>query len=66
MSYVAGVLDGWYLRDDEHLTICEPNDVTNGQEGLIVLKYLRDHPEELHLKAAALVIKAMGKAFPCK
>jgi hypothetical protein len=41
-------------------------DVTNGQAEDVVGKYLKDHPEERHHMAAALIIKAIAEAFPCK
>ncbi len=45
---------------------CIPENVTNGQVSDVVIKYLRDHPEERHILAAILVVKAMAEAFPCK
>lgn len=44
---------------------CTPDNVTNGQMEDIVVKYLKDHPDERHMLAAILVVKAMTKAFPC-
>jgi hypothetical protein len=46
--------------------VCRKEEVTNGQELRVVLKYLQDHPEELHLRSSALVEKALAKAFPCR
>ena len=40
-------------------------DVTYAQEVRIVLKYLQDHPEEIHQRNTILVDKALSKAFPC-
>ncbi len=31
----------------------------------IVLKYLKEHPKELHLGASYLILKALKEAFPC-
>ena len=45
--------------------VCPDEEVTTGQETRVVLKYLQDHPEELHLDNAVLVEKALEKAFPC-
>jgi hypothetical protein len=45
---------------------CVTENVTNGQIEDVVVKYLRDHPEERHLLAAILVVRAVAKAFPCK
>jgi Ssp1 endopeptidase immunity protein Rap1a len=45
---------------------CVAENVSNGQVRDVVVKYLRDHPEERHLLAAILIVKAMSQAFPCK
>ena len=45
---------------------CTPKEVTRGQERDVVVKYLRDHPEERHESAALLVLHALTTAFPCK
>ena len=39
--------------------------VALGQLTDVVIKYLRDHPEERHLHGAVLVITAVSDAFPC-
>lgn len=46
--------------------ICLPATVTNGQASRVVVKYLQDNPEKLHLNGTALVVMAIQKAFPCK
>jgi hypothetical protein len=45
--------------------VCPDDGVTGGQQIRVVLKYLQDHPEELHLDDALLVDRALAKAFPC-
>lgn len=45
--------------------VCPPNGATYGQEYRVVLKYLQDHPEELHLRDTDLIEKALTQAFPC-
>jgi len=45
--------------------VCPDEEVTTGQEKRVVLKYLQDHPEELHLDNAVLVERALSRAFPC-
>jgi len=40
--------------------------VTVGQVMLVFLKYVDNHPEELHLPAAVVVSRAMLAAFPCR
>src|SRR3989304_2700449 len=45
---------------------CEPPEVTNKQAVRIVVKYLKDHPEELHNAQISAAITALAVAFPCK
>ena len=46
---------------------CYPaNGTTNIQKARIVVKYMLEHPEQLHLPAAALTLIAYAGAFPCK
>ncbi len=49
----------------KNICIDLPLGYTAGQMEKIVKKWLNDHPEKLHLDAAALVIKAISEAFPC-
>lgn len=46
---------------------CFPsNGIKNKQSVKIVVKYLEEHPEKLHLHNTDLVISAYREAFPCK
>jgi len=68
LGYVLGAGDvesteGASFPDRERS--CVPDDVTNGQMVGVVVKYLKDHPEERRMLAAVLVVEAMTKAFPC-
>jgi hypothetical protein len=40
--------------------------ITTGQAVRVIVKYLRDHPEELHLRGSLVAIQALRQAFPCK
>ncbi|MBI5463130.1 MAG: hypothetical protein HY941_13170 [Gammaproteobacteria bacterium] len=40
--------------------------VFRNQLRLVVIKYLRDHPEQLHYVASSEVMVALSEAFPCK
>jgi hypothetical protein len=51
--------------DDLASAFCGPEHFTYGQAKKIVIKYLNDHPEQLHLPATFLVGEALGAAFPC-
>ncbi len=44
---------------------CQPDGTTTGQAARIVVKYLRDHPEELHIRDRLLAYMALRTAFPC-
>ncbi|WP_148193083.1 Rap1a/Tai family immunity protein [Pseudomonas syringae] len=48
--------------------ICWPsNKVIPKTQGLrIVIKYLEQHPQELHLNGSTLAVLALAGAFPCK
>lgn len=47
--------------------VCMPSEgIENGQAARIIVKYLKDHPEELHEFAALLAMEAFQNAFPCK
>ena len=58
MGYVEGVADAY-------TDSCAPESVELGQEIRVVVKYLNDHPENLHLRRAELTKAALKQAFPC-
>jgi hypothetical protein len=60
LGYVAGVADETTTKS------CPPGGVAYGQIAEVVRKYLKDHPEELHLDPNVLVLKAIQTAWPCK
>lgn len=45
--------------------VCSSEKNTVGQAIRVVLKFLQDHPEKLHLRATDLAEQAMAQAFPC-
>ena len=69
MGYIEGVGDSvatlanW---EDFAEYICTPQGVTSGQLMLVVVKNLNENPEELHMTASSLVLKALSEAFPCE
>jgi hypothetical protein len=44
---------------------CVPNGVTNDQARKVFLKFMEDHPEQLHENGANLAVISLMKAFPC-
>ncbi|MGE0453367.1 MAG: Rap1a/Tai family immunity protein [Vicinamibacteria bacterium] len=61
LGYIQGVHDSVQAAG----AICTPRGAEVGQLSSAVLKYLREHPEQLHTNAAALTVSALGQAFPC-
>jgi hypothetical protein len=63
VGYCHGMVQGviYFSTSD-----CAPEGVSIKQDLRVVVKYLEDHPEKLHLHAAQLVMEALAKAFPCK
>jgi hypothetical protein len=45
---------------------CLPTNVTMGQVARVVVKYLENDPQHLHLGSGALVLSALIEAYPCK
>ncbi len=78
VGFCAGFIDGviqsqymWEASDnlqkrDHAPSFCLPKESTNGQLLQIFIKYLDDHPEELHKPAALLLVQSLQKAFPCR
>ena len=68
-GYLAGVFDTLDESDSSKEDInksCIPYTVTYQKKRQVVLKYLNDHPEKLHLSAVALVIESLKVNYPCK
>ena len=69
LGYIGGVADVDGLEGatfPERQRSCVPDNVSNGQLMDVVVKYLKEHPEERHMLAAILIVEALTKAFPCK
>jgi hypothetical protein len=61
-GYCRGIIEGVTSASP---LVCPTGGVTFGQEVRVVLKFLQDHPEKLHLSGAQLVQDALAQAFPC-
>ena len=64
-GFAAGVNGGFYSSYIETY-YCPPPGISAGQLRDVTVKYLNDHPEELHEYAATIVSNALSEAFPCK
>lgn len=47
------------------LQFCLPSNATRQQMGLVVSKYLKDHPENLNMGIDSIVLRAFRAAWPC-
>ncbi len=59
-GYSAGVV---HASNGKH---CVPENARNGNLGLVVFWYLRDHPTRLHRPASSLVLEAIRESYPCE
>jgi hypothetical protein len=80
ISYLSGFMEGitavqslyTSTASGQPLTsvriVCNPDEGASGEQlRKIVVKYLGDHPEQLHMRPMAVVLAALGTAFPpCK
>ena len=65
VGYIEGIRDATVLCDLNGKQRTDiPAEVTSEQMKDVVVKYLRDHPEERHKQGALLVIYALRLAFP--
>ena len=46
--------------------VCIPEAATMGQKIAVVVKYIDEHPEDMHLEFMFLAHEALLKAWPCK
>ena len=66
--YVRALVEYDELRGnalEQKRFICPEKGVTIGQSRQVVLKYLRDKPQDLHLPFVLLAHLALAAAFPC-
>lgn len=66
MAYVSGAYDAIELaRDINSAPRCGPDGLTVGQLKDVVVKYMREHPENRNYSAASLVLLSMVDAWGC-
>jgi Rap1a immunity proteins len=46
-------------------TVCPPKGSTHGQSVMIVVNYMTQHPETIHLDIARIAAIALTQAWPC-
>jgi len=62
LGYVAGLAEGLAAGE----AICPPEGANREQHTRLVLRYLQEHPEELHKHSGVLIVKALATAYSCK
>lgn len=64
VGYVLGVADMAQVSDNSFPPVCFPTE-GNPQLGLVVAKWVDEHPEERHRNRVVGVLMAFREAFPC-
>ncbi len=67
-GFIDGAGDGFQsyaLYIGRRLPFCYPEGATVGQVRRVIVKYLEEHPQDLHYSAADSAFIALGDAFPC-
>lgn len=66
-GFTDGIMAGSTVGEKFPSQYCPPAaGISAIQSRLIIEKYLRDNPQELHTEAGLLVLSALLQAFPCK
>ena len=53
------------IVDHEAINICVPSKADSSMYWRVIMTYLKEHPEKLHLAALQLARVAVGEAYPC-
>jgi len=72
-GYIDGAIDAYsmvrsglgYDTKYPEGNICVPENATTSQKVRLAIKFMEEHPEQLHLDGSELIIDAFLKAFPC-
>jgi hypothetical protein len=74
MLYIAGFVQGVEVgntttrvqtKQAEPMPFCRPENAENAQLVKIVLKYIRENPQDAHQSTMLVALWAFQKAFPC-
>ncbi len=68
-GYVTGITDAYNVFHNWNFIEpmwCMPNEVSIDQLKKVVLKYLKENPQAIHMSASSLVVNAVVLAFPCE
>lgn len=65
-GYMEGIISSYSVLEPKFFCFPKKTPLIRGQIQLIILKWLKEHPDELHGSAHILIVKALMSAFPCK
>ena len=71
LGFIEGVLEGLVVGEHENPTatkkpyVCIPDGASLGQNVRVVVKWMKEHPKDLHRRAALLIYVALLEAYPC-
>ena len=63
LAFCTGFVSGVYMAGSGY---CPPNTVQVGMERMVVLNYMRTHPQDLAMEAATVVQRAYANPWPCQ
>ncbi len=74
LGYLAGASDTLNFWEDENRELktslkppaCLPREATMSEFARVVIKFLEDHPNQLHHSYGTLVMVALHEGYPCK
>ena len=64
LGYVGGFVEGMKITSPSQFCAHDPL-LSFGQMGLVLLKWLKDHPAQLHKSSPHLMYLAFSEVFPC-
>jgi hypothetical protein len=65
VGFISGVTEVQRRQPASADQYCLPPSITIGQEKAIIVKFMEDHPQKLHLPFIQLLLDALHEAFPC-
>jgi hypothetical protein len=65
-AYVDGFSDAIEAGGKDHALACIPRAATGTELRDVLIKFLKDNPQDQHLKAGTLATRAFAKAYPCQ
>ena len=70
LSYLGGLLDATSIQAElspQSRLLCLPaGGISADQARRVVVKWLKEHPKDLHNPARTMVFAALREAFPCR